>query len=147
MRWIKLFESFTHRNKVKFINEKFLYFKVFKDLNEMNLQMIETDSNIYFYNILHNIKILKFVYCKKNRVKAFTRKLVCGYTARENYIKQIFGIEINQLPDFTLYLLAREIYEKAIKDFFSKYIDETFTLRTVDNWKRYKNNFRKTYNT
>lgn len=144
MKWIELFESFSHKDKVKFINQKFLYFKVFKYLNEMNLQMIETDSHIYFYNILHNIKILKFVYCKKNLVKAFTRGLVCSYTSRENYIKQALGLERNQLPDFTLYYLFREIYEKALKDFFSKYINGAFIVRTVDNWDRYKENFRKT---
>jgi hypothetical protein len=75
---------------------------------------------------------------------AFTRGLVCPYTTRENYIKQALGIERNQLPDFSLYYLFREIYEKAIKDFFSKYINGTFIVRTVDNWDRYKENFRKT---
>jgi hypothetical protein len=42
MKWIKLFEGFDQDIKIKWSNQKFLYFKAFKYLNEMNLQMIET---------------------------------------------------------------------------------------------------------
>ena len=142
MKWIKLFEGFEQATKIKWLNDNFLYFKIIEDLK--GLQMIETKSNIYFYEELDNERVLKFVYCKKNPSRALRETLLCSYKSIENYIKQALGLEGNQLPDFTLYYLFREIYEKAIKDFFSKYINGTFIVRSVDNWDRYKENFRKT---
>ena len=48
MKWIKLFEGFDQNTKkIKWLNDIFFYFKIIKDLND--LQMIETKINIYFF--------------------------------------------------------------------------------------------------
>ena len=138
MKWIKLFEGFDQNTKkIKWLNDIFFYFKIIMNLN--HLQMIETKSNIYFYEELDNERVLKFVYCKKNPEKDFRETLLCSFRARFKYI-------VENIPShtFDLYSLrgSSEIYEKAIKDFFSEYLDTTSLIK-YPHWNKYENRFNK----
>jgi len=139
MKWIKLFEGFEQATKIKWLNDNFLYFKIIEDLK--GLQMIETKSNIYFYEESYNQKTLKFIYCKKNPLGAQSQTLLCSSGARENYFARSLGISPYTLADSKLYYSFKEIYNKALKDFFSKYIDAAFLIKDVYNWDRWGDRF------
>ena len=132
MKWIKLFEGFNQHEKINFVNDKFFYFKIMRDLKEMNLEKIETENYIYFYNIPKKIKHLKFVYSK----------IIGSYNYRKNSYPM--GIIYYPNPKNRHNYNLTPVYKKAVGDFFEKYENIRADVSELrDSWDKHRGNFRK----